>query len=657
MKKMSKGMLMTALICGAVYLGGSPVYASELQEFSLDEYVVTAARTETKLVDTPANISVVDAQTIEERHYQDVSEVLKDVPGANVLDMGTGAFEKTIALNGDTRVLVLVDGRRVDFSTGVSYGRGCVDMGLLPDVNLIDRIEVLKGAGGALYGSDAVGGVINIITKKADRSYGKVSIAMGSMGTKDYNTMYSIKEGKTGVTVSASKYEQDYYKYKNVKNNTTERWPDGSDMDSEKLSFKINQGLSSITNLEIGYDYSKYEGLSVDSLTNPNGASRVNKESNNIFAKLNWIINENDNGYVQIYHNEYDYHTVRKLTDILDGDVNDKTFGIDIQQAISTSENNKLVAGFSWKKSDILNVSDEIDMWTNTVITKRGAIYDKKIKNTAYFLNDTWEIAPTWTLNAGVRYDDNSRSGDETTLSAGLNKKINDNDHVYINWGEVFKTPTTGDMFAVYGGNPNLKAETGDSWTIGYNTLINNDTNINISYFESDLENAIIWNKALNGGMMDNVSKQKKRGIELSVAHKLNNNLDIEASYSYIRVKEDKGAGYLKDMGYIPNTYRLGVRYNDGKWNANAWLRYGGGASTVETDPYGYGTFYGEYADSNYLTVDIAVTYKATKDLSFYAKGYNLFNEAYADFSGTTNGAYDHPAQSRRFIVGAEYKF
>ena len=99
MKKMSKGMLMTALICGAVYLGGSPVYANELQEFALDEYVVTAARTETKLVDTPANISVVDAQTIEERHYQDVSEVLKDVPGAIVLDSGVGAFEKVIKLN------------------------------------------------------------------------------------------------------------------------------------------------------------------------------------------------------------------------------------------------------------------------------------------------------------------------------------------------------------------------------------------------------------------------------------------------------------------------------------------------------------------------------------------------------------------------------
>ena len=207
MKKMSKGMLMTALICGAVYLGNTPVYASELQEFALDEYVVTAARTETKLVDTPANISVVDAQTIEERHYQDVSEVLKDVPGANVLDSGAGAFEKKIMLNGDERVLILVDGRRLNQDMG-TMSRSSFDMNQLPDVSLIERVEVLKGAGGALYGSDAVGGVVNIITKKANKNFGKVSVAMGSMGAEDYSAMYSIKEGKTGVTVAASKYEQ-----------------------------------------------------------------------------------------------------------------------------------------------------------------------------------------------------------------------------------------------------------------------------------------------------------------------------------------------------------------------------------------------------------------------------------------------------------------
>ena len=88
MKKMTKAMLMTALICGTMYCGAEPVHANELDTFALDEYVVTAARTETKLVDTPANITIVGADEIESRHYTNVAEVLKDVPGANVLDNG-----------------------------------------------------------------------------------------------------------------------------------------------------------------------------------------------------------------------------------------------------------------------------------------------------------------------------------------------------------------------------------------------------------------------------------------------------------------------------------------------------------------------------------------------------------------------------------------
>jgi outer membrane receptor protein involved in Fe transport len=121
----------------------------------------------------------------------------------------------------------------------------------------------------------------------------------------------------------------------------------------------------------------------------------------------------------------------------------------------------------------------------------------------------------------------------------------------------------------------------------------------------------------------------------------------VKHPVTYIESTLNNTFGY-----YYPNTYRLGINYHEGKWNANAWLRYGSGCDTT-VDQYGYGN----YADSSYLTVDVAVTYKATEDLSFYAKGYNLFNEAYAEFAGTTNGSYDYPAQSRRFIVGAEYKF
>lgn len=651
MKKMSKGMLMTALICGAVYLGGSPVYASELQEFSLDEYVVTAARTETKLVDTPANISVVDAQTIEERHYQDVSEVLKDVPGANVIDNGSGALEKAIVLNGDTRVLVLVDGRRMDFASGTSSGRAGFDLNLLPDVNLIERIEVLKGAGGALYGSDAVGGVVNIITKKADKNYGKVSLGFGSHDARDMSAMYAIKEGKTSVTLSAAKNKQGYYEYKDAKTGNNKKWPHNSGYNNDKVSLKVAQNINDKLDFEVGYDYSKFDGFTVSSLTNKKyttGEYRLSNndiENQNVYAKINWLNDNGDVGYLQYHHSKLDYFSIDAIDGELYSNKVETTNAVDLQQTFSTSEKNKLVVGASWSDTDVDN----------------GSIYNEGVDTLAFFVNDTWEFAPTWNLNAGVRYDNHSVAGNETTFSAGLNKKFNDFSHAYINWGQVYNVPTTGDLYdnTMGGANPNLKAEKGDTWNIGYNTQINSKTDIGINYFESNLEDAITWSNPGGGStwVVDNVAKQKKRGMELSVSHKLNNNVQLTASYTYIRVKNNEdGTEYVRDTGYVPNMYRMGIKYQDGKWNADAYLRYGNGCNT-STSLDLYSNIKGDYTESNYFTFDLAVTYRATKDLSFYAKGYNLFNEAYAEHAGVTNGSYDTPAQSRRFIVGAEYKF
>ncbi len=491
MKKMTKAMLMTALICGTMHCCAEPVQANEINTFALDEYVVTAARTETKLLDTPANITIVGAEEIESRHYTNVAEVLKDVPGATVSDNGNGTSEKCVYLNGDERVLVLVDGRRVNFDLGTSTGRAGYDMNQLPDVSLIERIEVLKGAGGALYGSEAVGGVINVITKKADMNYGKVSLAFGSSGAKDMNAMYSFKKGKTGVSVSASKYKQDYYKYRDYASDTTKRWPAPVDFDNEKVSLKIDQTLNDSSNLSVGYDYSKFKGIGAYSLST--SGVPIEKQTDNIYAKYDWTLNEKDQGYLQFYHNELDYY--------FSGGMEEKTNGIDAQQAITIADNNKLIVGASWREAKAFN--------------EYYYQQEEKIENLALFVNDIWEFAPTWSLNAGARYDNHSEAGNETTFSAGLNKKISDNSHAYINWGQVFRAPTTDDMYTFSGpsdgyggtyGNPNLKAETGDTWTIGYNAQVSEVTDIGISYFESDLENAIVW----GGSKMENVSRQKK---------------------------------------------------------------------------------------------------------------------------------------------------
>ena len=610
----------------------------DLQEFALDDMVVTATRTESKMVDVPVNATVISAEKIADRHYLDVADALKDVPGATVIDSGEGADEKKIILNGDERVLVLVNGRRVNFDVG-TMSRASYDLNQIPDVSLIERIEVVKGHGGALYGSDAVGGVVNIITKKMDHSYGKVSMGFGSQQARDAKAMYTIKEGKTGVMVAASKYKQGYYKYKDVADNSTKRWPGDTKFENEKVSLKLAQELTETSNLEFGYDFSKYSGISQYSVTSP-GPSLIDKKTNNIYMKYDWLMNDTDQGYLQVYRNKYEYDNF--------GKIDEKVTGFEAQQAISTAENNKLVVGASYRSSHVNAVTGS---------------YNDKINNKALFVSDQWEFAPRWTLDAGVRYDKHSTAGSKTTWSAGLNKKFDENSHAYFNWGQVFKAPTLDDLYyySYYYddrnkytyesyGNPNLKPEKGDTWTIGYGTKIADKTSVNISYFQSKLEDAIDWDTTNSDNasvsIVRNVDKQKKNGMELSVAHELNDNWDLEASYTYIRVKNNEhGSGYVRDANYIPNMYRFGVRYHDDLWNADLFLRGGSGADKSA------------YVDSKYMTLDMSVAYKATKDLSFYAKGYNLFNKAYAESAGVNGGTYTYPAQGRRFIIGAEYTF
>lgn len=653
MKKVQslRNAVMVSLLAGTTVVWGGTVFAQEdLQEFALDDMVVTATRTESKIVDVPVNTTVISAEKIADRHYLDVADVLKDVPGATVMDTGVGAYEKKVVLNGDERVLVLVDGKRVNIDMG-TMSRASYDLNQMPDVSLIERIEVVKGHGGALYGSDAVGGVINIITKKMDHSYGKVSMGFGSHQARDAKAMYTIKEGKTGVMVASSKYKQGYHEYKDAKTEANKRWPVASTYENEKVSVKLSQELSETSNLELGYDFSKFEGVRSYS-TKAKSASFSNKKTNDFYAKYDWTVNDKDQGFIQLYRNKYDYYNA--------GDMYETDTGFEAQQNITLSDNNRLVVGASYRKAKALNAT--------------SYTAEKSINNKAVFVSDQWEFAPSWTLDAGVRYDKHSTAGSKTTWSAGLNKKFDENSHAYFNWGQVFKAPTLDDLYyySYYYddrnkytyesyGNPNLKPEKGDTWTIGYGTKIADKTSVNISYFQSKLEDAIDWDTTNSDNasvsIVRNVDKQKKNGMELSVAHELNDNWDLEASYTYIRVKNNEhGSGYVRDNNYIPNMYRFGVRYHDDLWNADLFLRGGSGADTSGANDW-YGNYTQKYVDSNYVTLDMSVSYKASKDLSFYAKGYNLLNKAYAESAGAVNYAYSYPAQGRRFIIGAEYTF
>lgn len=188
-----KKRLLLASLSAAAFGGILSVSAADTPVYTLDQVVVTAARTEEKQIDTNASVSVVTSKQIAQKHFNDVSEALRAVPGVvlgNYSASGQNYSSNKVFINGSSNVVILVDGMRRN-TNGVSGS--AVNLGTLTDMASIERIEVLKGSASTLYGSDAQGGVINIITKKPKPMKSIPPSAQVSATTLRKNTLYITK--------------------------------------------------------------------------------------------------------------------------------------------------------------------------------------------------------------------------------------------------------------------------------------------------------------------------------------------------------------------------------------------------------------------------------------------------------------------------------
>lgn len=199
------------LSLGSMLLLSSNANAGEVQDFYLDEMVVTASRVETNLLAANANVSIVTRDEIENKHFKNVGEAIKNLPGVNVQNMGSagGAYvDNPLYLNGSKNIVVLIDGVRVNYNGSDSEKFAQADF---VDMEAIERIEVLKGSASTLYGSDAQGGVINIVTRKGNNkvinkisamtgSYSSEKYGFSSIGSKNgYNWLVSAQKDRSGA--------------------------------------------------------------------------------------------------------------------------------------------------------------------------------------------------------------------------------------------------------------------------------------------------------------------------------------------------------------------------------------------------------------------------------------------------------------------------
>lgn len=566
-----------------------------------------------------SNTTVITAENMEAHQDTTVQQALQRVTGVTVNEMVPG-ISSYVKLNGDDRVLILVDGQSLANAQGSGYGRGSVDLASLPGIGAIDHIEVTKGSGSVRYGSGAVGGVINIVTKKGDRRESSLDAYTGSWGMHGYTLTDSGRAGATSWLVSGSLEQREYYAFPHGANTDHSR----GDIAKKSLSLRLDQDLTDQTSLTVKAYHQDYHGHGSTYKADPAGwyltANKpIDRLVNDYSVTYHFKKQTAQPGFLR-YFNDYQrtYWSNHYFT---------RTQGLEWQDNWQLDSHQHVTAGAEWTE----------DMGTNY----EAHYIDKKRHNQAFYAEDALTFGK-FTVTPGLRWDNSSTYGVHQTPRLAMNYKANDAFNVYASWGRVFSPPRLNDQFYITStshGNENLQPEEGYTQTLGFQYQAGPKTSLEGSIFHSNLENVIRWNRTSSYSEAENLNEEDKRGFELTWKQNVNDKWDYEGGYSYIRTKVDKGAGLTFDTTYNqPNGYHAGIHYHSGKWQAGADMT----AGTGRNDTY--------YRNNSYVVWNVSASYSPDAATTMYVKVNNLNDEAYDLY-------HNYPAAGRNWQVGVKKKF
>ena len=624
--------LFASSLCCATALAADNA-ADEESVNDLGATVVTAERIPTERMDTPANVTVITAKEIAANHYATVGEAVEHVNGVTVTRMG-GQQQELVRLNGDGRVLLLVDGERLNNEQGASTGRSSVDLNMIPSMKNIQRIEIVKGGASALYGSDAVGGVINIITKKGVKNETTVDLSTGSWKTHSIELTNQGTDGNyswfvTGAMTNGGNFDYNYRGSGYTMNS--------SDYRNRSFSVRLDGKIDERSSAHIYYGHRSVNAAQYSSTgASSTSSGKLTEVFNNVSASYRFKEGTAAPGFLRVFNN---YKTATQGSEF-----NALLWGFDYQNGWQLDDKNTLIAGAEWHQSDSSNESE-------------GHYKGKGITNKALYVQDTMKLGKL-SFVPGVRVDNHSMFGTHWTPKAALNYRPDDATQFYASWGKVFKAPTADDLYyyadnsgpwgiSIMEGDPNLQPETGWTATLGVNHKFNEKTSMGLSYFQSRLNDAIEWAQVSTGHWKpSNINREKKRGMELSFRQRLDDAWSYDLAYSYIRTEKDEGAGrgFVWDNGNSqPNGYRLGLHYAKGPWRANILGRMGSGLAESR------------YINSSYAIWDFNVNYDIEKNMTAYFRINNFTNEEYYTRAASWGSYY--PGTGRFYQVGLTCSF
>lgn len=666
----------TAPTVAAALMACGWVSAAGAQEAkALDAVVITASGFEQAVEDAPASITVIPRAELEKRAYRDVTDALRDVPGVLVTGGGSSADISVRGMSASYTML-LVDGKRQNSreTRPNSDGPG-IEQGWMPPLSAIERIEVIRGPMSSLYGSDAMGGVINIITRKVAKTWGgearvestlQESSDSGNINQGSFYLAGPIKEDLLGLQVYGQKSRRNEDRFLNGFNlqDTTSG--------TVKLSLTPNKDHDLV--LEVGrtlQDRISTPGKTMALETCSRGKCTPNVASNNNYDQSIFSLTHtgrwgfgNSTTYVQ-----------QDTTDNPGRNMRLKNTEFNSQLTMPLGGRNLTTLGMSYKNEKLDDQGNQMKVAQPISTLERY--------QWALFAENEWSVTDAFALTAGLRMNRDQNYGtnwsprlygvwhatEQLSVKGGISTGFKSPSlrAAVADWGQI--TGGGGDA-AIIRGNPNLKPEKSTSQEIGIQwdnrvnfssslTLFNTDFKDKITEVRTCSDTASGGSAIVTGNctvlgtaykfISDrmNVDKANMRGIEATATWNLNPDLRLAANYTFTRTEQKSGA--LKGMPLNKTPKHMFNTTLD--WKANGqlslWSRLNFRSSTSD---YLNRTSMAKGTPA-FTFVDLGLNYALRKDVKLGVGVYNLFNKQ-VDYTGY-GAVYD----GRRYVMNVTAQF
>jgi vitamin B12 transporter len=621
---------------------GSEAFAAASAEPTLPPVFVTATRTETPLEQLTTSATVISAEEMQAQQAETVLDALRKAPGLDVVQSGSRGNAASVFIRGaeSDHVLVLIDGVEVNSTT-----LGAFNFAHLATDN-VERIEILRGAGGTLYGSQAIGGVINIVTKKG---HGPLEAGLSLEGGNGWThrQMMTLRggAGKFGYSLSASRIETQGFRSVNddYRNLAT----------SARLDYQLTEqaSLKGIFHF-VKNDLGLFNSNNFASQPDPN----AREASTQYLGKLEWEHRILGNWDYRISGSVFKEHI--KDSDDVDGCT---FFGFPCDSRTRDRFRPRSdTAEFqtNYRFEDFSTTTFGVEYKRRSASTSQGI--DKAIRNMGYYLQEQLQFLDRrLMIIPGIRLDDNQSFGAAWTPSFSAAYRFRETGtKLKAGYAQGFKAPTLNELFfpPAFGcpafGNPDLRPE--KSWELNVGAeqdLLGERVKVGATYFHREVKD-LIEGRPIPGDPFGcfravNVGKARFDGVEWTLGVKLLPSLAANANYTYL--DWDTADGKLRRRPRHRGS--VGLNYLHDNWNLNLSANLVG-----RRDDFRAAFPFGDLSKPGYVKLDLASSYALpwngpeVKKLELFGKIENLLNKKYQEADGFS-------ARPLNFLLGIRGTF